>query len=168
MDFTSDKICTAVGKQKSTAVSYTALFTLFLFGSISGFLLEGLWCVVQKGAWESHSATIWGPFCIIYGFGAVAVYLLSCVLRNKNILAQFVVFSLSGAAVEYFGSLFQELCFGSTSWDYSDQFMNIGGRVSLQMTLIWGFLGVLFVRLAYPMISRLLQRIKGKWSHPAS
>ncbi len=147
----------------SCKITYRSLFWLFLFGSIAGFILEGLWCVLRKGAWESHSSTVWGPFCIIYGFGAVAVYLISSALKRKNLPLQFILFSVTGALVEYFGSLFQELVFGSTSWDYSSHFMNIGGRVSLQMTLIWGVLGIAFVRFAFPALVWLFGKMEGKF-----
>lgn len=140
---------------------YSTLFWLFIFGSVVGFVLEGLWCILLKGHWEHHSATVWGPFCIIYGIGAVAVYLLSAVLKNQNLLMQFAAFTLSGAAVEYFGSLFQELCFGSVSWDYSGQVLNLGGRASLKMALIWGALGVLFMRFAFPFINRFFDKMRG-------
>ena len=120
---------------------YATLFWLFMFGSVAGFVLEGLWCVITDGHWESHTATVWGPFCIIYGIGAVAVCLLSGLLREKSLPVQFAAFSASGAAVEFFGSLFQELCFGSVSWDYSGHLLNLGGRVSLKMALMWGRAG---------------------------
>lgn len=149
-------------EQISYKVRYATLFWLFFFGSIAGLVLEGLWCVLRLGRWETHSSTVWGPFCIIYGFGAVAVYLLSGLLRNKNTLVQFIAFTVSGAAVEYFGSLFQELCFGSVSWDYSAHALNLGGRVSLKMALMWGALGILFMRLTFPLLNRLFEKMKGK------
>lgn len=135
---------------------YATLFWLFMFGSVAGFVLEGLWCVITDGHWESHTATVWGPFCIIYGIGAVAVCLLSGLLRWKSLPVQFAAFSASGAAVEFFGSLFQELCFGSVSWDYSGHLLNLGGRVSLKMALMWGVLGIVFIRLAFLLVRRAL------------
>lgn len=148
--------------EASYKIRYSTLFWLLMLGSIIGFLLEGLWCILLKGHWENHSATVWGPFCIIYGIGAVAVYLLSAALKNKNLPIQFAAFMVSGAAVEYFGSLFQEVCFGTVSWDYSAHILNLGGRVSLQMALIWGVLGILFMRLAFPFVNRFLEKMKGK------
>lgn len=144
--------------------TYSALFWLFLFGSIAGFLFEGVWCVFRKGHWENHSALVWGPFCIVYGIGAVAVYLLSGCLNKKNWVLQFLAFSLSGGMVEYFTGLFQELVFGSISWDYSKHWLNIGGRVSLKMALLWGVLGILFVHFIYPYLRRLLNKCRGRIS----
>lgn len=145
-----------------TIFDFTSLFLLFMIGSVLGFILEGIWHRIKLGIWESHSAVVWGPFCIIYGIGAAAVYLLSCYFQKKNMFLQFIVFSLSGAAVEYFSGLFQELCFGSISWDYSCHVLNIGGRVSLQMALFWGILGILFIRYFFPYLSHLFDKLHGK------
>ena len=90
-------------------VNYTSMFWLFMFGSVAGFLIEGIWCVIRSVRWENHSATLWGPFCIIYGFGAVLVYLLALFVKKCSLLLQFIVYTLAGGSVEYFGSLFQEV-----------------------------------------------------------
>ena len=60
------------------------------------------------------------------------------------------------------GSFFQELRFGSVSWDYSAHALNLGGRVSFKMALMWGVLGVAFIRLVFPALSRALARLRGK------
>lgn len=146
----------------SKSITYFTLFYLFLLGSVFGFVLEGLWCIIKVGHWENHSALVWGPFCIVYGFGVVAIYLFSCWFHKKNIFLQFVVFSVAGAVVEYFTSLFQELLFGSVSWDYSHHPFNIGGRVSLQMAAVWGALGILFVKFIYPCLRKLLGKLHEK------
>lgn len=143
-------------------INYQTLYWLFMVGSVLGFVLEGLWSFMTAGHWEHRSAVIWGPFCIIYGIGAVVAYLISQLLLGKHVLLRFGVFSLSGALVEYFSSLFQEICFGSVSWDYSDHFLNIGGRVSLQMALAWGILGVLFMRFLFPPLKRVFEKLNGK------
>lgn len=138
---------------------YAELFWVFFFGSILGFIIEGLWNIVLFGEWVDHSATVVGPFCTVYGVGAVAAFLVARILPRRSIVLQFVAFAVVGGAVEYFTSLFQERTFGSVSWDYSSHTLNLGGRVSGQMVLIWGFLGMLFVGLLYPALRRLLHRM---------
>lgn len=145
-----------------SSIKYQSLFWLFMTGSILGFVLEGLWRVINTGHWEHHAATIWGPFCIIYGIGAVAAFLISQLLSDTHILLQFGAFFFSGAFVEYLSSLFQEICFGSVSWDYSNHILNIGGRISLQMALIWGILGVFFMRFLFPALKKLLEKLNRK------
>lgn len=144
---------------------YADLFWVFFFGSILGFVIEGLWHIVLTGKWVDHSATVVGPFCIVYGVGAVAVFIVAKFLPRRSIVLQFVVFALTGGAVEYFTSLFQERTFGSVSWDYSSHTLNIGGRVSGQMAILWGFLGMVFVGLIYPTLKRLLRRMHTRRWH---
>lgn len=50
-------------------MNYASLFWVFMAGSVLGFIVEGLWCVLRKGAWENHVATVWGPLCLVYGVG---------------------------------------------------------------------------------------------------
>lgn len=148
--------------QRKDVFRYDSLFWLFMLGSVLGFMIEGIWCIFRYGGWQNHSALIWGPFCIIYGLGAVAVYLTVPFLQNKGLLTQFGIYCLIGAAIEFFSSLFQETCFGSVSWNYSKHFLNIGGRVSFKMALAWGALGILFIRYICPPVARLLRRMHSR------
>lgn len=145
---------------KKEYINYQTIFWLFIIGSVAGFLVEGIHAVFRRGAWENHSATVWGPFCIIYGIGAVALYLVSLLLKERSAPEQFLMFALSGTAVEYAGSWLQERVFGSRSWDYSQKFLNIRGRVCLEKTLVWGILGLGFAKLALPLVMKLLEAMR--------
>ncbi len=130
--------------------SYPELFFLFFTGSILGFILEGIWRVIRTGTWENHSATVYGPFCIIYGFGAAALYWITGNVSGMPLWQQFIRFAAVGAAVEYTGSFLQEHLFGSVSWDYTGRFLNLNGRICLSMTLMWGLLGILYSHICAP------------------
>lgn len=149
-------------RKKHAVERSSRLFLVFVGGSVIGFLIEGVWSIFIEGHWINHSATVWGPFCIIYGLGALMLYALASRLRRRPMPSQFVICALSGAVVEYFASLFQEKVFGSTSWDYSGQLLNIGGRVSLKMTVLWGALGLFFVNAVYPLVGRVLEGLGGR------
>ncbi len=152
-------------KLREYNVTYNSMFCIFMIGSVIGFILEGIWHIIRKGSWESHSATVWGPFCIIYGIAAAVLYVGAIFLKGKNIAVQFAVCAFAGSLIEYFSSLFQEACFGSVSWNYSKQFMNIGGRVSLRMTVLWGVLGVAFIHILFPVMVKFLVCVRGyKWN----
>ncbi len=135
-------------------VSYPEFFFLFFAGSIIGFLMEGLWRVIRTGVWENHSATVWGPFCIIYGVGAASLYWISGQVNELSLWKQFLIYAVIGAMVEYLGSCLQEFFFGTISWDYSGRLLNINGRVCFSMTLMWGTLGIAFSCLCTPALSR--------------
>lgn len=145
-------------KCSSELITYRILFWIFTLASVAGFVFEGVLAILKRGGWENHSALVIGPFCIIYGIGAVVIYLVSVLLKDRCVLLQFAAFAIAGSLVEYIGSLFQELVFGSTSWDYSKRFMNINGRICLQMTLIWGAFGLFFVRFVFPFLIRILEK----------
>lgn len=145
-----------------SGVSYQALVLLFMGGSVLGFLLEGVWWMVRYGRWESHSATVWGPFCTIYGVGVVAVYLLHLLVRRRPPIVRFVWFALAGSVVEYVTSLLQEHLLGMSTWDYSCAAWNLDGRISLSMTLLWGMLGTLCSVAVCPALSRALAHVRGR------
>ena len=148
--------------KKQPIVTYPMVFWIFMIGNVAGFILEGLWNIITRGYWESLPATVWGPFSLVYGIGAVLLYLVAIPLKKRNFFIQFAVYALVGSVLEYAVSLFQEVCFGSKSWNYSHHFMNLNGRISLPMALIWGALGLVFVKLIFPFITKLLMKMRGK------
>lgn len=137
-------------------------FWLFMIGNVAGIILEGVWMLLKDGRWEYHTATVWGPFCLIYGIGVVMVTILSDLLREVPTAVKFLVYMIVCTVTEYLGSLFQEICFGAASWDYSDQILNVEGRVSLMMSVLWGALSLLFVRFFLPPIKKLLCRLNNR------
>ena len=64
---------------------------------------------------------VYGPFIQIYGMGAVAYYLL--VSKIKNPKEAFFAGMIMGGTLEYLCSFFQEILFGTISWNYSDLFL---------------------------------------------
>ncbi len=148
--------------RKYPQITYHVLLALFLLGSVLGFLMEGCWSLYRVGHWVNHSAMVWGPFCTVYGGGAVVMYILACWLEKRPVWQQVLAFSAAGGLVEYVSSLYQEIVFGSTSWDYSKHFLDIGGHVSLKMALLWGGLGLAFLRLLYPLLCKLGTKLRGK------
>ena len=47
--------------------------------------------------------------------------------------------------LEYVASFVMEKLFGSVFWDYSEKPLNLQGRICLQYSLYWGFLGLLLI-----------------------
>ena len=70
---------------------------------------------------------------------------------------------LLGGIVEYLCSYFQELLFGTISWDYSDLWFNINGRTSLLHCTYWGIGGVLFMKYVMPLINHIDHIIKNQY-----
>lgn len=144
-------------------LTYQNMFWLFMIGNVVGCLLEGIWTVYKFGRWESHVNTVWGPFCLIYGLGTVSFYIMSAFVHKKNIIIKFLVFALVSDAIEYCCAWLIEDGLGMRAWTYKTQACNLQGRISLQITLIWGIIGIVFYYLLVPRINGLFERMEGRF-----
>lgn len=131
------------------------LFWIFLIGSIIGYIIEMIVGLVQNGHFVSRQGLLFGPFIQVYGVGLVIYYLVISNIKQKNYIKIFFTSMLLGGIVEYLFSFFQEVLFGTISWDYSDLIFNLNGRTSLLHCLYWGTGGVLFVKFILPLINKL-------------
>ena len=120
------------------------------------------WCYLQNGYIESRQGLIYGPFNILYGFGAVALSYFSYRFRNHSDWVSFLGGFIVGSVLEYICSWGQEFALGVWSWDYSHLPLNINGRICLFYSLIWGLLGVVWIKIAYPLLSVLIMKIPNK------
>ena len=117
------------------------IFWIFIIGSVFGFVAEMLYATVYTRTLVIRQGLIYGPFVQVYGMGAVAYYFLIKVFKEPK--DAFFAGMIMGGALEYLCSFFQEILFGTISWDYSDLIFNLNGRTSLLHCLYWGTGGVL-------------------------
>lgn len=136
-------------------IQYADLFWLFILGSLLGVPLEGLFCLVRYGHWETHVVTIWGPFCALYGLGAVGFYVGGVYLADRKLFTRFLVFAFVGTAIELLSGLLLEYGLNMYAWDYSEHSFNFHGYSSLQMDIVWGVVGVAAAQGA-PYLYRLI------------
>lgn len=133
-------------------ITYPVLFLLFFSGSILGTLIEGIFCLIRYGRWETHTVTLWGPFCIIYGLGAVGLYIGSVLFGQLHWALQFILFASIATVIEYLCGAVLKYGLHMKAWDYSRSHFHLHGLVCLKMTLAWGALGVLFSLFCVPHI----------------
>lgn len=137
--------------------NFVKIFWVFVIGCIAGYIMEVAFNFFWTRSFETRQGLIYGPFAPVYGLGTVAFYLI--LPKIKNIFNVFWVSAVLGGVTEYLCSFFQEKLFGTISWDYSDLFMNINGRTSLTYCILWGILGVVFIKLIYPYIEKRFKKI---------
>ncbi|MGN1195797.1 MAG: putative ABC transporter permease [Acutalibacteraceae bacterium] len=142
-------------------ITYPKIFWLFIFGSLLGVLIEGLWCLMKYGHWETHVVTVFEPLCVIYGLGMSGCYIGSVLLESRGFVTKFLVFALIGTVVEFAAGFILEYGLNMKAWDYSDSFMNIKGYISVGMTLVWGILGLAF-SYAVPFLEKIFDKIQSK------
>lgn len=140
---------------------YKILWICYL-GSFLGVVVEMLWCLVTNGYIESRSGLVYGPFNLLYGFGAAVLTAALYRFRNRSGKLSFLGGMVVGSAVEYACSWFQEVAFGTRSWDYSDMPFNLNGRICLLYSIFWGVLGLLWIKSLYPRMAKHILKIPNK------
>ena len=135
------------------------LFYIFIITSVCGYFIELIWTFLTKGIFINHSAVVIGPFNFAYGICGVVLTLLLYRFKDESYLKIFILSFIGGSILEYIMSWGMELVLGFTAWDYSDKFLNINGRICLSFSIFWGLLGILWIKILYPPIEKLLERI---------
>lgn len=148
--------------------SFYKLFWVFFIGCFAGVMVERLWALIRYGTLEPRVGLLYGPFNLVYGIGAWALTAALYPLRNRSGVFSFVGGMIIGSAVEYGCSLFQEMVFGSVSWDYSNRPFNLNGRICLLYSVYWGVLGILWIKDLYPRMARLILRIPNRIGKPVT
>ena len=142
--------------------TFIKLFWVFIIGSLIGYIVEMIVGFVQNGHFVSRQGLLFGPFAQVYGLGILVYYLVVPKIKG-GYLKIFFVTMLLGGVVEYLCSYFQELLFGTISWDYSDLWFNINGRTSLLHCTYWGIGGVLFMKFVMPFIEKIDKILKNSY-----
>ncbi|MDD6223889.1 MAG: putative ABC transporter permease [bacterium] len=131
---------------------------LFISYSFIGWILECICCTIEWRKFVCDRGFLIGPYCPIYGFGGVAVYLI----LSRYYYDPFTLFILAavGASVlEYVTSYLMEILFKARWWDYSHRRWNLEGRVCLGNSLLFGLLGLAFVYLINPFFLSLIKKL---------
>ncbi len=136
------------------------MFYIFIFASIVGWVLEGIWTFLADGLLLNHSALVIGPFDIAYGICACFLTTILYKFKDESSLKLFLISFVGGTILEYIMSFGMELFLGFSAWDYSAYFLNINGRVCLMFSLMWGVLGVAWIKIIYPFLVKLIAKLK--------
>ncbi len=144
-------------------ISIWRIFAYFIVYSILGYIIETLFGIVTKGVWESRKSFLYGPFCAIYGLGAVIMIVFLHKYR-KQYNTLFVSGFIIGSIVEYLVSLIGEMILHVKWWDYSDMPLNINGRICVYFSIFWGFLSIYLICSVNPKVDRFIDWIKSKFS----
>lgn len=129
----------------------------FFIYSFLGWIMEVIYAMFIERQFVNRGF-LYGPICPIYGFGAL---ILISSLRNVkgNKLLKFIVAVVAFSVFEYVVSYVLEILFNQRWWDYSNDILNLQGRISILYSLVWGVLGILFTEKLHPLISKKLEKI---------
>lgn len=116
----------------------------FLIYSILGWAVESIYMSLCNRK-LTNRGFVRGPFCPIYGVGALSVYfLLRPICHNVYLL--YFMGAFVATALEYITARIMIRIFGEVWWDYTEKPFNYKGILCLESTVAWGFytLGLFF------------------------
>ena len=109
----------------------------FLTYSMMGWLVESIYMSFCNNKITNRGFAK-GPFCPIYGFGALTV---SFILRpySDNSILLFFLGSFLATTLEFLTALVMKRIFGEIWWDYHEKPFNYRGIICLESSIAWGF-----------------------------
>lgn len=150
-----------VYKKQLTNIQKLVLY--FFVYSFLGWLLETIYALFVLGTFVKRGF-LYGPLCPIYGFGAILLIVILNKTKGKKTL-EFFVSMIVFSAFEYIVSFIFEKVFGLRWWDYSNDFLNINGRISIAYSVAWGVIGLLFNEKLHPFVVKKIDKVKSKVSY---
>jgi len=126
------------------------------FYSVIGWIYESILCSVSEKRWINRGF-LNGPYCPVYGVGAVLNILVLDGIDNIFIL--FYLSAVTACTLEYFTSWLMEKLFQARWWDYSTHRFNINGRISLAGAVVFGTFSVLLIYVIHAEVARLTEAI---------
>ena len=130
------------------------LIAAFIIYSVLGWFVESVYMSFCNHRLTNRGFAK-GPFCPIYGFGAVIGYLVLNPLSGH-----YVTLYLTGAFLattfEYLVGIMMQKLLGEVWWDYTEKPMNYRGIICLESTIAWGFYAVIITMFLHERVLQLI------------
>ena len=154
-------------------LNFFNLFWVFFVCCVFGLIIEVIFhmAYVEPGVYQDRAGLLFGPFSPIYGFGAVLLTVALNRFYKKNFLIIFVVSAIIGGVFEAAVSWWMQTSFGAIAWSYSYELLPgipdpmailFAGRTSTPFMLMWGTLGLFWIKLCLPRLLALINLIPWK------
>ena len=138
-------------------MEFVYAYAYFILYAFLGWVCEDLYCGIPKKKFINRGF-FYGPYCPIYGFGALLVLYPLLFVRQYPILV-FILGVIITSVLEYITSWVMELLFKTRWWDYSQRFLNIHGRVCLLNSTLFGIMSIVVVYIVHPVIQDIVKSI---------
>lgn len=131
-------------------------FLLFLIYSFIGWVCEVIYCSIPAKKFVNRGFLV-GPYCPIYGFGALAVINILMPFSDNPVIVYFFAVIIT-SIIEYATGYLLERVYHLKWWDYSNYKWNIHGRVVLHNSIIFGVLSVLAIYHLNPVLIGMVNK----------
>lgn len=136
----------------------------FFVCSLIGFILEECYALMVFDGTLVKRGFLYGPICPIYGFGALILIVTNDAISKKSdsLLIKVIVMTILFTIFEYVVSFVFEVIFGIRWWDYTNEFLNLHGRICLMFSLVWGVVTIVFLKYMYEPLRKAIRKIREK------
>lgn len=147
------------------------IYLTFMIYAVIGWLYEVFLEVVVYRWGFTNRGVLFGPYCPVYGFGALLfIFLVYPMIRKKKLKKKIlmipIVFLLCmfwATLLELLTSYLCEFAMGSWPWQtYADYKYNFQARIALSPSIRFGIGGVIFLYILQPVIEKILNKLKLK------
>ena len=146
-------------------------FFYFMMYSMLGWVYEVVLEVFVYRWGFSNRGVLFGPWCVIYGFGALILIFSLRGLQKKKIrvgsisitpLLVFIGIVVITTAVELIGSYIMEYTTGEWLWDYTRFSYNFQGRIALNPSIRFGIGGMIFLYVLQPLFEKISTKMPAR------
>lgn len=130
---------------------------VFLLCSCAGVVVEGVFCLATTRRLELRLGLLYLPLRPLYGVGGTACAVLLTPLLDHPVVV-LVLSAVLCSVVEFVSGWVVERAFGTISWDYSEKWCHLRGRICLQYSLCWGLLATAALYAARPVLADAVAR----------
>lgn len=130
------------------------LIYFFIYAFI-GWVVEVSYHAVTIGKFINRGF-LSGPYCPIYGFGAISVIYFLTDIVEKNKLVLFFGSIAIATAIEFVAGFLLEKIFHERWWDYSNKKFNLGGYICVEFSVIWGLFCFLLYEAVHPLVKNIV------------
>lgn len=147
-------------------------YLYFMMYAVFGWLYEVFLEVVIYQWGYSDRGVLFGPYCPVYGVGALAfIFTIGRLLKNKDLKKKILMIPLVfvgcmviATLIELIASYLCEWTLGSWPWQtYADYKYNFQARIALSPSIRFGLGGILFLYILQPLFEMMINKLSIKW-----
>ena len=140
---------------------------LLYFYSILGFILESTVYKISNS--NRHSGIFYGPITMVYGFGILTLTLIKKYFLDKlncnrylKLVIIYITCFITLTLIEYLGGTILNSIFDIDMWNYTKKDYNMGKYICLELSLIWGLLGTIYILYLKDFFDKFIKLIPKK------
>lgn len=103
-----------------------------------------------------------GPFCTIYGLGALSVYFILRPLSDHH-FAVFLCGMVMATLLELITAKVMTKLFGGFWWNYDNKRLNYRGVICLESSVCWGIMSICTFTVFQPIVERIVNIYYGSY-----